>query len=55
MKTPHCVPARMMQWRNTCLDEKTRQIFASRYQFQLPSEEVLKSEIERELRELGNH
>jgi predicted nuclease of restriction endonuclease-like (RecB) superfamily len=35
------------------LDDKSRQIFASRYQFQLPSEEVLKSEIERELRELG--
>jgi hypothetical protein len=33
------------------LDDKSRQIFASRYKFQLPSEEDLKSEIRRELRE----
>jgi predicted nuclease of restriction endonuclease-like (RecB) superfamily len=36
------------------LDDKSRQIFASRYKFQLPSEEDLKSEIRRELRELEN-
>jgi predicted nuclease of restriction endonuclease-like (RecB) superfamily len=35
------------------LDDKSRQIFASRYKFQLPSEEDLKSEIRRELRELA--
>src|ERR1035438_2349964 len=34
------------------LDDKSRQIFASRYKFQLPSEEDLKSEIQRELRQL---
>lgn len=31
------------------LDDKSRQIFASRYQFQLPSEEVLRAELRREL------
>lgn len=34
------------------LDDKSRQIFASRYQFQLPSEEVLRTELRRELDEL---
>lgn len=31
------------------LDEKSRQIFASRYQFQLPSEATLRAELRREL------
>ncbi len=34
------------------LDDKSRQIFASRYQFQLPSEDVLRAELRRELNEL---
>lgn len=34
------------------LDDKAKQIFASRYQFQLPSEEVLRAEIKREMEEL---
>lgn len=34
------------------LDDKAKQIFASRYQFQLPSEDVLRTEIKRELEEL---
>lgn len=34
------------------LADKTEQIFASRYQFQLPSEEVLRAELRRELDEL---
>jgi len=34
------------------LDDKAKQIFASRYQFQLPSEEVLRAEIKREMAEL---
>jgi len=34
------------------LDDKSSQIFASRYQFQLPSEEVLRAELRRELDEL---
>lgn len=34
------------------LDDKAKQIFASRYQFQLPSEDVLRDEIKRELEEL---
>jgi len=34
------------------LDDKSRQIFASRYQFQLPSEETLKNELEREMKAL---
>lgn len=34
------------------LDDKSRQIFASRYQFQLPSEDVLRAELRRELDEL---
>jgi predicted nuclease of restriction endonuclease-like (RecB) superfamily len=34
------------------LDDKSRQIFASRYQFQLPSEEVLRAELKREIDEL---
>lgn len=36
------------------LDEKARQIFASRYQFQLPSEDVLRAEIKREMEELDS-
>ncbi len=35
------------------LDEKGQQIFASRYQFALPSEEVLQSELKRELEQLA--
>lgn len=31
------------------LDDKAKQIFASRYQFQLPSEEVLRAELKREM------
>ena len=34
------------------LDDKAKQIFASRYQFQLPSEDVLRAEIKREMEEL---
>jgi len=34
------------------LDDKASQIFASRYQFQLPSEDVLRAEIKREMEEL---
>lgn len=34
------------------LDDKAKQIFASRYQFQLPSEEVLRAELKRELEEI---
>jgi len=34
------------------LDDKSQQIFASRYQFQLPSEETLRAELRRELDEL---
>src|SRR5260370_21701306 len=34
------------------LDDKSPQIFASRYQFQLPSEETLKNELEREMKAL---
>jgi predicted nuclease of restriction endonuclease-like (RecB) superfamily len=34
------------------LDDKSRQIFASRYQFQLPSEETLKNQLEREMKAL---
>lgn len=34
------------------LDDKAKQIFASRYQFQLPSEEVLRAEIRREMEDL---
>lgn len=36
------------------LDDKAKQIFASRYQFQLPSEEVLRAEIKREIEELDS-
>ena len=36
------------------LDEKAKQIFASRYQFQLPSEDVLRAEIKREMEELDS-
>jgi len=36
------------------LDEKAKQIFASRYQFQLPSEDVLRAEIKREREELDS-
>lgn len=35
------------------LDEKNRQIFASRYQLHLPSEETLRAELKRELDRLG--
>jgi predicted nuclease of restriction endonuclease-like (RecB) superfamily len=34
------------------LDDKAKQIFASRYQFQLPSEEVLRAELKREMEEI---
>ncbi len=34
------------------LDDKSRQIFASRYQFALPSEEELRAELRRELEEV---
>ena len=36
------------------LDDKAKQIFASRYQFQLPSEDVLRAEIKREMEELDS-
>lgn len=36
------------------LDDKAMQIFASRYQFQLPSEDVLRAEIKREIEELDS-
>lgn len=36
------------------LDDKAKQIFASRYQFQLPSEDALRAEIKRELEELDS-
>jgi predicted nuclease of restriction endonuclease-like (RecB) superfamily len=35
------------------LDDKSRQIFASQYQFQLPSEETLKHQLEREMKALS--
>jgi predicted nuclease of restriction endonuclease-like (RecB) superfamily len=35
------------------LDEQNRQIFASRYQFELPSEETLRIALEREMERLG--
>jgi hypothetical protein len=34
------------------LAEESQQIFASRYQFQLPSEESLRAQVERELERL---
>lgn len=34
------------------LDDKAKQIFASRYQFQLPSEDVLRAELKREMEEI---
>ena len=36
------------------LDDKAQQIFTSRYQFQLPSEEMLRAEIRREMEELDS-
>lgn len=36
------------------LDDKAKQIFASRYQFQLPSEDALRAEIKREMEELDS-
>jgi predicted nuclease of restriction endonuclease-like (RecB) superfamily len=36
------------------LDDKAKHIFASRYQFQLPSEDVLRAEIKREIEELDS-
>jgi hypothetical protein len=46
---PRCNRTAMVQY---VLDDKSRQIFASRYQSQLPSEETLKNQIERELKAL---
>ena len=37
------------------LDEANRQIYASRYRLELPSEDELRQELERERRSLGNH
>jgi hypothetical protein len=39
---------------NYLLGDKNKQIFASKYQFHLPSEKELEIEIQRELKQLKN-